>query len=214
MSIMPLYSLCCQIRMQEASWKVMTWKKLLSGGRKKLWEWQVRLLPSLFPAMRSRDSTSVSSQCDRRGIGEDAFKRTPVGVPDALTWRQPDAMIGADRHHVLQMQLLQCTDKITAFSIQAIGQYDLKMKIPLLQFLDEFHCQLRFRLVRLTWLQAGPGFVDLEEQGKGDLIQDAIGIDGHDAILELAQIANVLMGHVIGAVAFLAVTRLIDAQHE
>jgi hypothetical protein len=33
-------------------------------------------------------------------IGEDAFKRSPVGVPHALTWWQPDAMIGADRHHV------------------------------------------------------------------------------------------------------------------
>jgi hypothetical protein len=61
-------TLFCQIRMQEACRKVMAWKKLLSGGRKKLWEWQVRPLPSLFPAMRRRDSTSVSSQCDRRGI--------------------------------------------------------------------------------------------------------------------------------------------------
>ncbi len=27
---------------------MMAWKKLLSGGRKKLWEWQVKPLPSLF----------------------------------------------------------------------------------------------------------------------------------------------------------------------
>jgi hypothetical protein len=54
--------------MQEACRKVMAWKKLLSGGRKKLWEWQVKPLPSLFLAMRSRDSTRVFSQFDRRGI--------------------------------------------------------------------------------------------------------------------------------------------------
>jgi hypothetical protein len=39
------------------------------------------------------------------------------------------------------------------------------------------------------------------EQGKGHLIQDALGFDGHDAMLEFAQVPNVLMGDIIGAVA-------------
>jgi hypothetical protein len=45
------------------------------------------------------------------------------------------------------------------------------------------------------------GFCDLEEQGRGDLIQDAIGIDGHDAILEFAKVANVVMGYILGSFA-------------
>ena len=147
-------------------------------------------------------------------IGEDPFKQPPVGVADALTWRQPDAMIGTDCHHILEMQLLQFADKIAALPIQAVCQYDLEAEAPVLQLLDNLHRQCWLRLIGITWLEPGPGFEDLEEQGKGDLIQDAIGVDGHNAILELTQIANLLMGHVIGGVAFLAVTRLINAPEE
>ncbi len=63
-------------------------------------------------------------------IGEDAFKRSPVRVAHALTWRQPDTVVGTNGHHVLQMQLLQFSDKIAAFPIQAIGQHHLKLKTP------------------------------------------------------------------------------------
>jgi len=61
-------------------------------------------------------------------IGEDAFKRSPVRVAHALAWWQPDAMLGADRHYVLEMQFFQFADKIAAFAIQAIGQHHLKTK--------------------------------------------------------------------------------------
>jgi len=54
----------------------------------------------------------------------------------------------------------------------------------------------------------------MPEQGKRDVIQDAIGVDRHDAIGQLTQIPNVLVGHVIRGFAFLAVARLINAQHE
>lgn len=50
-------------------------------------------------------------------LGEDAFKRSPVGRADALAWRQPDSLIGTDRHHVPQMQLLLLADKIVTLPI-------------------------------------------------------------------------------------------------
>jgi hypothetical protein len=59
----------------------------------------------------------------------------------------------------------------------------------LLQFFDDLHCQCRLGLVAITGFQAGSGLEQLKEQRKGDLIQDTIGVDGHDIILELAQIA-------------------------
>jgi hypothetical protein len=73
-------------------------------------------------------------------IGEDALKRSPVRVAHALAWRQPDTVVGPNRHHVPQMQLLQFADQSAAFSIEALCQHDLKMKVPLLHFLEEFHC--------------------------------------------------------------------------
>jgi hypothetical protein len=123
-------------------------------------------------------------------------------------------MIGADRHDVLQMHLLQFTDKIAALPIQAICQHDLEAKSPLVQLLDELHRQGWLGLIAIAGLEPGPGFKDLEQQRKGDLIQDAIGVDRHDAILELAQVPDVLMGHVIGGLAFFAVARLVNAQDE
>src|SRR6266566_7414571 len=103
-------------------------------------------------------------------------------------------MIGADRHYVLQMQLLQFTDKIAALPRQAVCQHNLEAKAPLVQLLYELHCQGRLGLISIAWLEPGPGLEDLEQQRKGDLIQDAIRVDGHNTILELAQVANVLMG--------------------
>ena len=96
-------------------------------------------------------------------------------------------MIGTDCHHVLQMQLLQLADKIAALPIQAVCQYDLEAEAPVLQLLDELHRQRGLGLVGITRLESGPGFEDLEQQRKGDVIEDAIGIDRHDAILEFAK---------------------------
>ncbi len=66
-------------------------------------------------------------------VGEDAFKRSPVGVADALVWRQPDAMIGTNRYHVREMQLLQFADKITALPVQAVCQHHAEAESPLQQ---------------------------------------------------------------------------------
>jgi hypothetical protein len=94
-------------------------------------------------------------------VGEDPFKRPPIGVADALAWRQPDAVVGADRYHIPEMQLLQFTDKVTALSIQAVCQYDLETEAPVLQLLDHLHRQSWLRLIAITWLEPGPGFEDL-----------------------------------------------------
>jgi hypothetical protein len=48
-------------------------------------------------------------------------------------------MVGTNRLHVREMQLLQFADKITTFPMEAVCQNDFKTKAPLLQFLDKFH---------------------------------------------------------------------------
>jgi hypothetical protein len=46
------------------------------------------------------------------------------------------------------------------------------------------------------------------------VIQDAIGIDGHHAIGQLADVPNVLVSHVIRGFPLFSVARLVNTQHE
>ncbi len=46
------------------------------------------------------------------------------------------------------------------------------------------------------------------------MVQDAIGVNGHDPIGELAQVPDVLVSHIVGGFPLFSVSRLVNAQHE
>jgi hypothetical protein len=62
--------------------------------------------------------------------------------------------------------------------------------------------------------QARPGLEDAEEQRKRGRAKQAVGVDRDDAVGQRVQIADVLVGGVVGRVPLLAVTGLIDAEDE
>jgi hypothetical protein len=85
-------------------------------------------------------------------MGKDAVKRGPRGIPEALPWRQQDAMILTNRYHKPQVQSLQRRSKLPTRAIQAIGSHHLKLEALLLESLNEVKRDLRFGFVLLSGL--------------------------------------------------------------
>jgi len=46
------------------------------------------------------------------------------------------------------------------------------------------------------------------------VLEDAVGVNGDNAIGQLAQVPNVLMSHIVGHLPFLAIPCFINTEHE
>jgi hypothetical protein len=62
--------------------------------------------------------------------------------------------------------------------------------------------------------QARSGREDAEEEGERGRAEQAVGVDRHDAAGQRMQVADGLVGDVVGGVPLLAISRLVDAQDE
>ncbi len=109
---------------------------------------------------------------------------------------------------------MQRLEKGTTFTIQRIGEHQLNRKALLHEGAHEVTSDGRLRLVGVVGFQTAVGLEDLEEQGKGDRVEYAVGIHRDEAGLDCAEIADVLTGYVVGDGAVLLVTGFVDAQHK
>ncbi len=82
------------------------------------------------------------------------------------------------------------------------------------QLLNELHGQLRLALVDVTWLEAAARLEEAEGERKGDGVAHTVGVDRDDPVGQRVHVANVLVGGVVGRLAFLAVPRLVNAADE
>jgi hypothetical protein len=62
--------------------------------------------------------------------------------------------------------------------------------------------------------QARPGLEDAEEEGERRRAQHAVGVDRDDAVGQRMQVADVLVGGVVGRVPLLAVAGLVETEDE
>src|SRR5260221_7650579 len=109
---------------------------------------------------------------------------------------------------------MQRRDEVVALAVQAVGQYHTEVEALRRQLLNELDGQLRLALVDVARLEAAAWLVEAESQGKGDGVEHTVGIDRDDAVGQRVHVANVLAGGVVGRLAFLAITGLVDTQDE
>src|SRR5262249_8387538 len=147
-------------------------------------------------------------------VGEVALERASAGLADTLARQEPDAIIGADGDHILQLEAMQRTDERPAVPVEAVGQHHAEAEPQGQQRLDHRDRQLGLGLVRVAGFEARLRFEDAAEQREGGGAQHPVGVDRDDAIGQRVQVADVLGGHVDGGVAFLAVAGLVDTQDE
>src|SRR5690242_6961677 len=83
-------------------------------------------------------------------VGEDARERAPTRLADALARQHPDAVTGADGHHIRQAQAVQSADKRAAVAVEAVGQDDLEAEAQREQLLNDLDGQLRFGLIDIA----------------------------------------------------------------
>lgn len=63
-------------------------------------------------------------------VGKGPLERTPSGVTDALTRREPHAVIGANRQNVPEVSFFQFRDKRGTLAIDTVCQHNIKLRIP------------------------------------------------------------------------------------
>ena len=105
---------------------------------------------------------------------------------------------------------MQRAGELPALPVEAVGQDDAEAKAQRHQLFDDGDGQVRLALGDIALLEAGPGLEDAEEQRKGRRAEHAIGVDRDDAVGERVQVADVLVGGVVGGVPLLAVAGLVD----
>jgi hypothetical protein len=96
-------------------------------------------------------------------------------------------MIFSNRHHTLACSLLSSRHKLPTLSIQTLGSHYLKGEALLLESLHELNGSLRFCLVLIRFFSALVWLKHLKSSGKRDLINDSIGMDRDQPILNLAR---------------------------
>src|SRR5260221_371423 len=111
-------------------------------------------------------------------VGEDAVKGAPARLADALARQHPDAVIGAEGHHILQAQAMQRTDERAALAVPAVGQHDTEPEAHGEQLFHDLNGQLRLGLLNIAGLEAGPAVLDTEEQAATSEVGSAARIAG------------------------------------
>jgi hypothetical protein len=112
----------------------------------------------------------------------------------------------------VEVEPLQGADELGALSIEAVGQHHTEVEAAGEQVLDDFEGQLRLGFVAIAGLEARLGLKHREEQRERGRPEQSLGVDRDHPIGERVQIADVLVGHVVGGVALLRVPRLIDTE--
>ena len=82
------------------------------------------------------------------------------------------------------------------------------------QLLDQGDGEVRFALVEVARLQAARGLKIAEEQGERRRAEHAVGVDRDHAVGQGVQIANGLVGDVVGGLALLAIAGLVETEDE
>jgi hypothetical protein len=147
-------------------------------------------------------------------IREHPLEGTKAGLAHALARQEPDRVIGPDGDDILEVESMQRADELRALAIEAVGQHDAEREPAGEQVLDDFNGQLGLGLVDIVRLETLSWLKDAEEEGEGRGGEQPVGVDRDDAIGQRLEVANVLVGDVVGGVALLAVPGLVEAQDE
>lgn len=129
-----------------------------------------------------------------------------------LTRWQPQRVVLPNGDDIGQPKFSQGADEWTAFAIQRIGEDDINGKALLHELADEVARNRRFTRVRVIGLEATIGLEDVEQQGKGDRVEYAVGIDRDEARLNRTEIPDVLAGDIVRRRAIFLVAGFVKAK--
>lgn len=113
-----------------------------------------------------------------------------------------------------QLELLQGSQKRATLAIKSVCQDQLDLEALGDQTTHEVDGDGGLSLVDITGFETALRLEDLEQEREGDVVENAIGADRDDAVVDRAEVADVLTGGIVGGLTLLEVARFIDDEDE